>query len=330
MPELDQSGAEDETMQEITAAMEVVRLPESIASAARIETIDMSDATSTTLLQSNDSLLVSPSVFETDRESTVDFDCPFDQLGPPSDPLDFPRPEFHRGRRDDVLCYIPANDEHQVMKNVLFRDFSRESPDDAESRVQQAYWPIPHKRPIKTIMGHVEICLVLERCRRRGDEDDSAGEGGTCSSSDDEEEDDIVFQITDRRVAVKVNYSDQMQRLRTRHAEDPLKEIAAMQLIGDSHRNVLGCMEVLFDGHNLNVVMRYCDSGDLFQLLQEGLELDDGAAPGMSEGRARYWFRQLIAGLCHLHSVGVCHRDLSPENVMIDKESGCLIIDLGK
>ena len=179
-------------------------------------------------------------------------------------------------------------------------------------------------------MGHVEICLVLERCRRRGDEDDSAGEGGTCSSSDDEEEDDIVFQITDRRVAVKVNYSDQMQRLRTRHAEDPLKEIAAMQLIGDSHRNVLGCMEVLFDGHNLNVVMRYCDSGDLFQLLQEGLELDDGAAPGMSEGRARYWFRQLIAGLCHLHSVGVCHRDLSPENVMIDKESGCLIIDLGK
>ena len=66
--------------------------------------------------------------------------------------------------------------------------------------------------------------------------------------------------------------------------------------------------------------------GDLFQLLQNSVR--DDQQPGMTEPQARYWFRQVIAGLKHIHSVGVCHRDLSPENVMIDG-SGCLIIDMG-
>jgi len=50
----------------------------------------------------------------------------------------------------------------------------------------------------------------------------------------------------------------------------------------------------------------------------------------MTEPQARYWFRQLIAGLRHLHRhVGICHRDLSPENIMIDGNRLCLIIDMG-
>jgi serine/threonine protein kinase len=127
-------------------------------------------------------------------------------------------------------------------------------------------------------------------------------------------------------VAIKVNYYDTMERMRGRHAEDPLKEIAAMQLIGTRHPHVLGCDEVLFDGQDLNVVMRYCDRGDLFQLLQESQAQE---VPGMTEARARYWFRQFVSGLEFLHrKAGICHRDLSPENLMID-DGGCLIIDMG-
>jgi serine/threonine protein kinase len=240
--------------------------------------------------------------------------------GPPAPPLDFDRARFERGRRDDVLVYIEQTREHN-RANVLFRDFSREygDADGALSRVKQAYWPLPHKEKIKTIMGHVEICIVLTRCiQEQSDDDDSS------SSSSVHEDDDIVFQLTNRYVAVKVNYCDRMDQLKGRHAEDPLKEIAAMQLIGNSHPNVMGVVEVLFDGSNLNVVMPYCGSGDLFQLLNESQTM----GTGFSEPVARYWFRQIMAGVQYLHGKGICHRDLSPENVMMDND-GCLIIDMG-
>ena len=104
-----------------------------------------------------------------------------------------------------------------------------------------------------------------------------------------------------------------------------MKEIAAMQLIGNDHPNVLGCHEVLFDGQNINVVLPYCRDGDLFELLQISQKRE---VPGLTEPQARYWFRQILAGLHHLERKGVCHRDLSPENVMLDQD-GCLIIDMG-
>ena len=253
---------------------------------------------------------------------------PYDTIkaaGPPAKPIDFERARFERGRRADVLVYIEQTGQHQQANNVLFRDFSREfgDMDGGLSRVKQAYWPLPNKEKIRTIMGHVEICIVLTRCvSSQSDNDDSS------SSSDSdcggEEDEDIVFQLTDRYVAVKVNYSSKMEELRGRHAEDPLKEIAAMQLIGNSHPNVMGVLEVLFDGNNLNVVMPYCGSGDLFQLLNDA----QSQGRGFSEPTARYWFKQILSGMQYLQSKGICHRDLSPENVMMDND-GCLIIDMG-
>ena len=177
-------------------------------------------------------------------------------------------------------------------------------------------------------MGHVEICRVLERCTRQKDDDDDDTDESSCEGMMEDEDDEIVFQWTKRNVAVKVNYSDRMDRLRDRHAENPLQEIAAMQLLGTDPVHVLGAQEVLFDGQNLNIVMRFCDNGDLFQLLQDRQNRPDHLTPGLSEGEARFWFRQFMKGVAFLHSKGICHRDLSPENVMIDGLEG-LIIDLG-
>ena len=178
-------------------------------------------------------------------------------------------------------------------------------------------------------MGHVEICRVLERCRRQNDDDDNDDtDDSSCDGMIDDEDDEIVFQWTNRNVAVKVNYADRMDRLRDRHAENPLQEISAMQLLGSDPVHVLGAQEVLFDGQNLNIVMRFCDNGDLFQLLQDRQNRPGHPTPGLSEGEARFWFRQLIKGVVFLHSKGICHRDLSPENVMVDGLEG-LIIDLG-
>lgn len=259
---------------------------------------------------------------------------PWDGLGPPADPCTFERPRFDRGRRDQVLCYIPATQSYERLDRVLFRDepMSGVVRRQGGRCIESAYYPVPHKKPIHTIMGHVEICCVLQRSRLGGDddEDDEDSRGSEDDYGEDDDDDEVCFELTDRLVAVKVNFDSKMRELRNRHAEDPLKEIAAMQLVGDANPHVLGCSEVLYDPGNqtLNIVMRFCRSGDLFQRLQESQASADDGPPGLPEGQARYWFRQIMRGVKALHAQGICHRDLSPENIMLDEDES-IIIDLG-
>jgi serine/threonine protein kinase len=218
---------------------------------------------------------------------------PFDELGPSSDPIAFPPAQFVRGYRDKLLCYNPTTGEHEFREKVLFSDLGR-----------HAYWPV--KRLMDAIMGHVELCRVLERQVEDDDSDDN-------------------FQLTERLVAVKVNYKYRMELYHGRYAESPWQEISAMQLLGENPVHVLGAIEVLDDGKNLNLVMNYCDSGDFFRLLYEN---PNRSTPGLCEAESRYWFRQVMDGVKFLHSRGICHRDLSPENIMIDRRDG-VIIDMG-
>jgi len=223
-------------------------------------------------------------------------------LGPPSRPIDFPEPRIHFGIRVNVLCYNTKTRQDEVFEDVLFRDLSRSPIDENDEdpndrRIHEAYWRIPDKPTMRTNNGEVVIYLVLEwRPEQNGD---------------------IEFRTTNEWVAIKVNE----RRRIGQHADNPIKEIAALQLIGDQHPNVLGCRQVLQDEENIYVVMRYCDSGELLAM--------KGNQARFREGQARYWFRQLIRGVRYLHSVGICHRDLSPENVMIDQREQALIIDMG-
>jgi serine/threonine protein kinase len=44
--------------------------------------------------------------------------------------------------------------------------------------------------------------------------------------------------------------------------------------------------------------------------------------------RSRYWFDQVLNGLENLQRTGICHRDMSLENLLVHKD-GALIIDMG-
>jgi serine/threonine protein kinase len=294
-----------------------------------------SPSTSTSRIESGmEGMRVDPSIFDQATESLASHTDrpqrrPFDDLrdaGPPADPPSFPQHRMQRGRRADVCVSNPETIDVGRAKNVLFC-VGDGAGEEAIYNVSRAYWPVPAKKTMKTIMGHVEICHVLSR-KIRSKKDCYESDSDDSHDDDSFEDDEIMFDLTSDLVAIKVCYAQRMSRYRNRHAENPLTEVSAMQVIGKDHPNVAGCLEVLFDGANLNVVLPYYGGGDLFEQLTDPQHRVSQRDPGIPEAQARFWFRQLINGVAHLQSKGVSHRDISPENVMLDG-STLVIIDMG-
>ena len=127
-----------------------------------------------------------------------------------------------------------------------------------------------------------------------------------------------------KKVAIKVV---EKRRLFTAAAtgsqEDPLKEISVAQYLeDDAHPNLMGQLESISDNTHYYIVMNFSGGGELFDVLD--------SMHHFSEPQARHYFSQILAGLSHLHSNGVCHRDLSLENALVSEDGLiCQIIDFG-
>ena len=84
--------------------------------------------------------------------------------------------------------------------------------------------------------------------------------------------------------------------------------------------NVMMPLDLLSDEKYLYSIMPYCNGGELFELLN----MNDR----FTENEARYWMHQVLNGIESLQHVGICHRDMSLENLLVHR-SGALIIDMG-
>ncbi|KAL3630264.1 Serine/threonine-protein kinase srk2a [Castilleja foliolosa] len=76
------------------------------------------------------------------------------------------------------------------------------------------------------------------------------------------------------------------------------------------HPNIIRFKEVVLTPTHLAIVMEYAAGGELFERIC--------TAGRFSEDEARYFFQQLISGVCYCHSMQICHRDLKLENTLLD------------
>ena len=70
--------------------------------------------------------------------------------------------------------------------------------------------------------------------------------------------------------------------------------------------------------------MEYCDGGELFDYIVSKQHL--------SEKQACLFFQELIDALTYLHSQNIVHRDVKPENILLEnfgKSMTCKLIDFG-
>ncbi len=116
------------------------------------------------------------------------------------------------------------------------------------------------------------------------------------------------FLRTGKELAIKVYSKKTLRQYAGKTQEDPLREISALQFIGDEHPNIMGQIECCTDEDNIYSIMRFCKGGELFDYIDE-------YGP-MEETQARDMFHQLVDGLSRLSELGIGHRDLSLENVL--------------
>lgn len=92
-----------------------------------------------------------------------------------------------------------------------------------------------------------------------------------------------------------------------------------------NHDNIVSLIEVLDDPSedSLYMVMEMCQKGVVMKV---GLE--EVADPYPDE-TCRCWFRDLILGIEYLHAQGIVHRDIKPDNCLINDDDVLKVVDFG-
>jgi serine/threonine protein kinase len=167
--------------------------------------------------------------------------------------------------------------------------------DNGHNMDDRAYWV---QRTVReAIYGRVLLAVVLRRRQVRTDAPNDNAE----------------WEVTTEHCAVKEMSWQHIRRERDRLAEDPIKEVSAMQYLKQWHTtvkakaskpqdepvdgvaasfkailetNIMMPLDLLSDDRNLYSIMPYCDGGELF----ERLDLNER----FSEEEARYWMHQVL------------------------------------
>ena len=130
-----------------------------------------------------------------------------------------------------------------------------------------------------------------------------------------------LYKRTPKLVAIKIISRARLAQLEGTTQEDPIKEIAALQFVGNNHPNVMGQIECISDANHFYSVMDFSNGGELYDVVDANGKL--------TEEQARHYFAQMLEGVEHLQRLGICHRDMSLENMLVSRDGNCRIIDLG-
>ncbi|MGD8540397.1 MAG: protein kinase [Candidatus Aminicenantes bacterium] len=87
------------------------------------------------------------------------------------------------------------------------------------------------------------------------------------------------------------------------------------------HRNVCRMYDLNKEEGNYYITMEYIEGQDLKGLIRQAGQL--------TVGKSIFIAKQVCDGLAEAHRLGVVHRDLKPQNIMIDREGNARIMDFG-
>ena len=123
--------------------------------------------------------------------------------------------------------------------------------------------------------------------------------------------------VLEREVAIKVMHkhllNDQQNNQRfLREAQ------AAAKLV---HPNIVTIYEIGEFENGVYIVMEYANGFSLSKYLEENAEIDGHVAIDFSA--------KLLDGQSTAHKVGILHRDIKTDNILVTEEGGLKVLDFG-
>ena len=263
-----------------------------------------------------------------------------EDAGPPTRPQEFPTPFVSEGVRGMLRAMDHRTHKVRDVRNVLMSAtvaaeqadydpyfFSVARPQSSLPGDQRAY--LMKKKINKSKYGNVYLSVVLRR--RMPSRNNSFDHENEKRPEDDFEG--VEWESTDEFVAVTIStWNSAMRAHRTslsRKREGIVHAIAAMQHVGCYHPHVKGLLDVFQDEEHLYTVTRFHGGVDLQTKVITNRETGQ-CFP--NEPQCRTIFTQLLQGLFHMQRKGVCHSNLSLENIFVDPATiqNLVIEDLGR
>ena len=87
------------------------------------------------------------------------------------------------------------------------------------------------------------------------------------------------------------------------------------------HPGIVHLFDMLKDENNYYIIMEFCPNGELFQYIVDRNHL--------SEEEAKPFVRQILETLDYIHKQGISHRDMKPENLLMDQTGRVKFSDFG-
>ena len=87
------------------------------------------------------------------------------------------------------------------------------------------------------------------------------------------------------------------------------------------HPNIIRMYTYFEYEPKIYMLLEYAEGGDVLDYVQKS-----GA---LSQSHAKTWTKQILDAVCYLHQLGIAHRDLKLENVLIDDKFNIKICDFG-
>jgi len=191
----------------------------------------------------------------------------------------------------------PLEDSHENNGSLKFLPVQRQNIffDVAESEIQDIknQFEIDEKSSITFLKGHFSNYYL---------EEDILGEGTSGVVKK-------CFKVgTNEPFAVKiVQYKGDLEILSL-----IIKEFLNVKAL--DHKNVIKVYELYVDYFKKKIysIMELAECCEMFEVIKDLGHYSEAVASGI--------FKQILAGVSYLHTNGVCHRDLKPNNILVSKD----------